>query len=39
VIEIAEMLPLRAGGGRSASHPLDSAVHRASRRASGAVVP
>ena len=39
VIEIAEMLPLRAGGGRSASHPLDSTIHRASRRASRAVVP
>jgi hypothetical protein len=39
VVEIAEMLPLRAGGGRSASHPLDATVHRASRGASGAVVP
>jgi hypothetical protein len=32
VIEMAEMLPLRAGGGRSASHPLDGRLHRASRR-------
>ncbi len=39
VIEITEMLPLRAGGGRSASHPLDSTVHRASRRAPDAAVP
>jgi hypothetical protein len=34
VIEIAEMLPLRAGSGRSASHPLDGRLHRASRRSS-----
>jgi hypothetical protein len=32
VIEIADMLPLRAGGGRSASHPLDGRLHRPSRR-------
>ncbi len=34
VIEIAAMRPLSAGGGRSASHPLDSRRHRASRRRS-----
>ena len=39
VIDVTEMLPLRDGGGRSASHPLDSTVHRASRRAPGAAVP
>ena len=32
VIEIAAMKPLSADGGRSASHPLDSTLHRASRR-------
>ena len=32
VIEVAEMKPLSADGGRSASHPLDSRRHRASRR-------
>lgn len=33
VVEFASMKPLRAGGGRSASHPLDDRLHRASRRA------
>jgi hypothetical protein len=33
VVEVASMKPLRAGGGRSASHPLDDRLHRASRRA------
>ena len=32
VVEIATMQPLSAEGGRSAAHPLDSQVHRASRR-------
>ncbi len=32
VVEVATMRPLRADGGRSASHPLDSRLHRASRR-------
>lgn len=32
VVQIHDMLPLRAGGGRSASHPLDATIHRASRR-------
>jgi hypothetical protein len=32
VVEIAEMRPLGADGGRSASHPLDDRLHRASRR-------
>ncbi len=31
VVETVQMLPLRAGGGRSASHPLDGRLHRASR--------
>jgi len=35
VIEIATMRPLSAGSGRSASHPLDSRLHRASRRRPG----
>lgn len=30
---VTEMQPLRAGGGRSAMHPLDDRIHRASRRA------
>jgi hypothetical protein len=33
VIEVPEMEPLNAGGGRSAMHPLDNQIHRASRRA------
>ena len=33
VIEYATMKPLSADGGRSASHPLDERLHRASRRA------
>jgi hypothetical protein len=32
VIEIPAMKPLSSDGGRSASHPLDSTLHRASRR-------
>jgi hypothetical protein len=32
VVEFAAMRPLRADGGRSASHPLDARLHRASRR-------
>lgn len=32
VVEIATMQPLNTKGGRSASHPLDSRLHRASRR-------
>ena len=32
VIEYAEMKPLSASGGRSASHPLDERLHRESRR-------
>ncbi len=32
VVEIAEMKSLRGGGGRSAMHPLDGTIHRASRR-------
>jgi hypothetical protein len=32
VVEMATMKPLNADGGRSASHPLDSRRHRASRR-------
>jgi hypothetical protein len=32
VVEVATMKPLKAGGGRSAAHPLDSQLHRASRR-------
>jgi hypothetical protein len=32
VVEMATMEPLSAGGGRSASHPLDRQLHRASRR-------
>ena len=32
VVEIAHMKPLNADGGRSASHPLDDRLHRASRR-------
>ncbi len=32
VVEISKMQPLSAGGGRSAAHPLDSQLHRASRR-------
>jgi len=32
VIEISVMKPLNADGGRSASHPLDARLHRASRR-------
>jgi hypothetical protein len=32
VVEMATMKPLTANGGRSASHPLDSRLHRASRR-------
>lgn len=35
VIEVSDMKPLSAGGGRSASHPLDSRRHRASRRRRG----
>jgi hypothetical protein len=31
VVEISTMKPLNADGGRSASHPLDSQIHRASR--------
>jgi hypothetical protein len=34
VVRVAEMVPLSAGGGRSAAHPLDGVVHRASRRRS-----
>jgi hypothetical protein len=33
VIEVTTMKPLSAEGGRSASHPLDERLHRASRRA------
>jgi hypothetical protein len=32
VVRVATMKPLNADGGRSASHPLDSRLHRASRR-------
>ena len=32
VVEVTEMLPLSAYGGRSAMHPLDDRIHRASRR-------
>ncbi len=32
VVAVATMKPLNADGGRSASHPLDSQLHRASRR-------
>jgi hypothetical protein len=32
VVEAPTMEPLSAGGGRSASHPLDRQLHRASRR-------
>jgi hypothetical protein len=32
VVEMPTMNPLSADGGRSASHPLDSTLHRASRR-------
>ena len=32
IVNIATMKPLSADGGRSASHPLDSRLHRASRR-------
>jgi hypothetical protein len=32
VVEIAEMAALSDGGGRSAMHPLDDTIHRASRR-------
>ncbi len=35
VVEVREMTPLSAGGGRSAAHPLDGTVHRASRRGGG----
>ena len=29
IVEVPEMEPLGAGGGRSAAHPLDGRVHRA----------
>jgi len=32
VIEVSNMQPLSAGGGRSASHPLDEQLHRVARR-------
>jgi hypothetical protein len=32
VVEVAEMIPLSGGGGRSAMHPLDETVHRAAQR-------
>jgi len=35
VIEVADMQPLSAGGGRSAMHPLDDRIHRAARRQRG----
>lgn len=35
VVEVTEMVPLSGGGGRSAMHPLDETVHRASRRKMG----
>lgn len=34
-VEVAQMEPLNAGGGRSAFHPLDTQVHRASRSKPG----
>jgi hypothetical protein len=39
VTEIQSMEPLNAAGGRSAMHPLDNRIHRASRRAKQAPAP
>lgn len=39
VVEYPTMTPLSADGGRSASHPLDSRIHRASRRQRGVTRP
>jgi hypothetical protein len=35
VVEVPQMPSLRAGGGRTASHPLDGQIRRASRRTAG----